>query len=195
MSNAVKTIVAVKNLKGTKFVGVQNYTNSKGETSNQTFLVGINYANLLKNDLKKLQSKEVVSMVANLTKKYDKETVIKAYTELENSLIKRTADEKEKEILRANNDLTIKLSDAQKDAYTQVAKGLKAKDNNLFIYGLLVRKKVLIEGVYPTKKQRVKTIIKDEIKKFAELRELKYRNFKLGSLESLSISGINIEQI
>jgi len=50
----VATLVACKTIKGTSFVGVRNYTNSKDEISNQTFLVGINYANLLDSDLKTL---------------------------------------------------------------------------------------------------------------------------------------------
>lgn len=74
---------------------------------------------------------------------YDKDVVTTAYDELLTSLIKRTASELEKEVLRASNDSTIKRSDAQTDAYETVAKGLKAKDDNLYIYGLCVKKTVI----------------------------------------------------
>ncbi len=186
--NNVATLVACKTINGTSFVGVRGYENSKDEISNQTFLVGINYANLLDADLKTLKAFDIKPLI----KKYDKETVTKAYTELLNSLIKRTATEFEKAILREANDSTIKRSDAQSDAYVNVAKGLKAKDNNLYIYGLCVRKEVLVEGNYPSVNSSLKTIIKNEIKKTAELKETKFKQFKLGNLETLNIQGFEI---
>ncbi len=192
MIKGIKTLVAVKNIKGTSFVGVRNYENSKNEISNQTFLVGINYTNLLNNDLKTLTSLSVKKEVINLYTTNDKTIVKKAYNELVNSLIKRTSSEKEKEELRKNNDLTIKLSDSQKEAYISLSKGLKAKDDSLYIYGLCVKKTILKEGNYPTKKSQTKTIIKNNIKQLAKLKELKYKQFKLGKLEELKIQGITI---
>lgn len=184
----VATIVACKTINGTSFVGVRNYENSKDEVSNQTFLVGINYANLLDADLKTLKAFDIKPLI----KKYNKEVVTKAYTELLNSLIKRTATEFEKAILRAANDTTINRSDAQSDAYENVAKGLKMKDGNLYIYGLCVKKTVLVEGNYPKVNSQLKTIVKNEIKKSAELKEVKFKQFKLGNLEELNIQGFTI---
>ena len=184
----IKTIVACKTIKGTSFVGVRGYQNSKGEVSNQTFVVGINYGKLLENDLKTLQAFDILPLI----KKYDNEVVSKAYSELLVSLTKRTASEFEKTLLRENNDSTINRSDAQSDAYTPLAKGLKSKDENLFIYGLCVAKNVIIKGNYPTVKSQLKTIVKNEIKKNAELREMKFKQFKLGSLETLNIQGLSI---
>ena len=46
----IKALVVAKTIKGTSFVGVRGYENSKGEVSNQTLLVGYNYANMLKKD-------------------------------------------------------------------------------------------------------------------------------------------------
>ena len=186
--NNVATLVACKTINGTSFVGVRHYENSKEEISNQTFLVGINYGKLLENDLKTLKAFDIKPLI----KKHGKEIVTKAYTELLNSLIKRTATEFEKEILRASNDSTIKRSDAQADAYVNLAKGLKSKDNDLYIYGLCVRKEVIVEGNYPTVNSQLKTIVKNEIKKTAELKETKFKQFKLGSLETLHIQGFEI---
>lgn len=184
----VATIVACKTINGTSFVGVRNYTNSQGEVSNQTFVVGINYAKLLENDLEKLKAFDIKPLIA----KYDKEIVSKAYNELLTSLIKRTASELEKEVLRANNDQTIKLSDAQNEAYDHIAKGLRAKDEQLYIYGLCVKKTVLEAVEYPKVNSQLKTIVKNEIKKLAELRETKFKQFKLGKLEELNIQGVTI---
>ena len=186
--NQVATIVACKTISGTSFVGVRGYENSKGEVSNQTFLVGVNYGKLLENDLKTLKAFDIMPLI----KKYDKEVVVKAYTELLSSLVKRTASELEKAVLRATGDSTMNRSDAQSNAFESVAKGLKTKDENLYIYGLVVRKEILIEGNYPTVKSGLKTIVKKEIKKLAELKETKYKQFKLGNLEALQIQGFTI---
>lgn len=186
--NQVATIVACKTIKGTSFVGVRNYTNSKGEVSNQTFLVGINYANLLQADLETLKAFDIQPLIA----KYDKEVVAKAYNELLTSLIKRTATELEKEVLRANGDSTIARSDAQNEAYLHIAKGLKAQDENLYIYGLCVKKTVIEAIEYPKVNSQLKTIVKNEITKLANLKEGKYKQFKLGKLEELNIQGVTI---
>lgn len=184
----VSTIVAVKTINGTSFVGVRNYENSKGELSNQTFLVGINYGKLLESDLKTLKAFDIKPLI----KKYDKAVVVKAYTELLSSLVKRTASEFEKAVLRLSGDSTMNRSDAQSDAFEHIAKGLKTKDNNLYIYGLAVRKQILVKGDYPSVKSQLKTIVKKEIKEAAELKELKYKQFKLGSFEELQIQGVTI---
>lgn len=186
--NNVATLVACKTIKGTSFVGIRNYKNSQGEVSNQTFLVGINYGKLLQNDLDKLKAFDIAPLIA----KYEKETVANAYKELLTSLTIRTASELEKEILRSSGNATINRSDAQSDAYVDVAKGLKMQDNCLYIYGLSVRKTVIEAIEYPTVKSQLKTIIKNEIKKLAKLQETKYKQFKLGSLETLNIQGFEI---
>ena len=192
MSNLsnISTIVKVKTIKGTSFVGVRNYKNSQGEVSNQTFLVGISYANLLKNDLDKLTNFDLKPIFAKYPE--NRLEVTKAYNELLTSLVKRTSTEEEKEQLRKENDLTIRQSDAQTNAYTTVAKGLRAKDGILYVYGLRVKKTVLESVEYAKTNSRLKTIIKNDIKKQAELRGEKFRQFKLGFKETLNIQGAEI---
>lgn len=184
----VSTIVAVKTIKGTSFVGVRNYENSKGEISNQTFLVGVDYGKLLESDLKTLKTFNLKPIL----KKYDKEIVAKAYKELLSSLVKRTASEFEKAVLRASGDSTMKRSDGQSDAFESISNGLKTKDGSLFIYGLSVRKEILVSGDYPTTNKQLKTIVKNEIKRQAKLKEINYKQFKLGNLETLKIQGVTI---
>lgn len=184
----IATIVACKTIKGTSFVGVSNYVNSNGEMSNQTFLVGFDYGKMLQSDLDTLKAFDIQPLI----EKYGKDIVVKAYDELLVSLVKRTATELEKEILRENSDATINRSDAQNDAYVHIAKGLKVQDNNLYIYGRCVRKTVLVKGEYPIVKSQLKTIVKNEIKKLADLKENSYKQFKLGNLEKLKIQGATI---
>lgn len=190
----IKTLVTAKTIKGTTFVGVRGYLNRYNELSNQTFLAGVSYANLLNNDLIKLTSNEVKKQVVSLYATNDKALVKKAYNELVTSLKKRTSSEKEKEQLRANNDKTIKLSDAQINAYTQLAKGVKINDesNDVFVFGLMVRKTKLAEGVYPVKKSQKKTIVKNAINKIADQRQAKYRMFKVGKADEIKLQGVTI---
>lgn len=184
----ILTFVSVKKIKGTSFVGVKNYENKEGEVSNQTFLVGINYENLLKNDLQKLIDFDVSTLETSI----DKETVQTAYNELVDSLKKRLADEATKAELLANNDATIVASEAQKNAYIHLAKGLKMQDDYLYIYGLMIRKQVIKAIEYKKVNSASKTLAKNLIKKAAELRETKFKQFKLGKKEELKLAGITI---
>lgn len=188
VAKAILTFVSVKNIKGTSFVGVKNYTNKEGEVSNQTFIVGINYENLLKNDLEKLRNFDLSILKTDI----DNETVKQAHNELVTSLEKRLADEETKAKLLAENDATIVASEAQKNAYQHLAKGLKMQDNTLYIYGLMVRKQVVKAIEYKKVNSATKTVAKNLIKKAADLRETKYKIFKLGKLEELNIAGITI---
>lgn len=185
---AINTIVAVKNIKGTSFVGVRNYQNKEGEISNQTFVVGINYENLLKNDLEKLKNFDLSKLDTTIAAEIVKE----AHKELIESLVKRLSSDESKEALLAIGDKTIVASEAQKAAYTHIAKGLKVQDNNLYIYGLMVRKTVVVPIEYKKVNSADKTIAKNLIKKAAELQDTKYKQFKLGKLEDLKISGVTI---
>jgi len=188
----LKTIIAAKSIKGTSFVGVRNYTNSSNEVTNQTFVVGINYENLLANDLKKLTSIATMKKVVAMFETNDKALVKKGFGELVASLVKRNASEKEKAQMLVNGDKTMIASQGQQDAYVSVGKGLKAKDGSLYIFGLCVAKTILIEGEYKTTKKQAKTVVKNAIKKSAKLSELKWRQFKLGQTEDLKLQGITI---
>ena len=185
-------IVAVKKIKGTSFVGVRNYENLKGEESNQTFNVGVTYANVLQYDLDALRNFDI----STLADKHSMADLTKGYAELLLSLEKRTADEQTKADLLKANDETMLRSKAQTDAYIHVAKGLKAKLENdvfvLYIYGFMVRKTILKKGEYKQVNSKPLTLAKNAITKAAGLKEAKYRNFKLGKLEDIKISGVTI---
>jgi len=184
----IQTFVSVKNIKGTSFVGVRNYSNKEGEISNQTFIVGINYNNLLKNDLLKLQQFDINTLKTSI----DIETLKTALNELISSLETRLLSEENKAQLLSEGNSTLNRSKGQQDAYIHLAKGLKLQDNNLYIYGLMVRKQIIQPIEYKQVKSNDKTIAKNIIKKGANLQETKYKQFKLGNLETLKISGITI---
>jgi hypothetical protein len=195
MENSVKNSVVVavaKTIKSTSFVGIRNYENKQGEVSNQTIVAGITYENCLLNDFKVLQEKQN-EVFETLQKDYSNELILKAYENLYNSLEKRLSSEEVKEALRQQNDKTIALSDAQIDAYTHLAKGVKLNKETLqiHIFGLVVRKQVVKPIEYKQTNSRELTIVQNKIKKLCEFKQDKYRNFIFDKAE-LKMQGITL---
>jgi hypothetical protein len=206
MENSVKNSVVVavaKTIKSTSFVGIRNYENKQGEVSNQTIVAGITYENCLLNDFKVLQEKQNEVFETLLAKKVLKknnkvieltnELILEAYKNIYTSLEKRLSSEEVKEALRQQNDKTIALSDAQIDAYTHLAKGVKLNKETLkiHIFGLVVRKQVVKPIEYKETNSRVVTIVQNEIKKLCEFKQDKYRNFIFDKAE-LKMQGITL---
>jgi hypothetical protein len=186
----IKALVTAKTIKGTSFVGVRGYENSKGEISNQTLLVGFNYANMLKKDFEKLVMLDIKTVI----EKYGKEVTMAAYKELLTSLAKLTATEQEKEELTKKGDSTMNRSNGQTDAFITLAKGIKQhkETGKIYVTGLGVAKTVLAEGVYPTVNSRPKTLAKKEIKKLANLSNDKIRRFTFSDVSVLKLQGVTV---
>jgi hypothetical protein len=174
----VKLVVTAKTIKGTSFVGLRDYSNAQGEVSNYTINAGISYFNVLTSDYQKLIDIQN-DIVLTLKKQYPIAVVEKAYYEVLTSLEKRLSDEETKEQLRAEGDKTIAQSDAQINAYINLAKGVKLhKDTmQLHVFGLVVRKTILQPTEYKKTKSRELTIVKNKIKKLCEFKQDKYRTF------------------
>ena len=186
----IKAIVTAKTIKGTSFVGIRGYENSKGEVSNQTLLVGYNYVTMLKNDFETLKKVDIITVIA----KYGKEVATTAYSELLTSLAKLTATEQEKEQLKKQNDSTINRSNGQTDAFTTLAKGIKQHNETgkIYVTGLCVAKTVIVEGTYKVVNSRAKTLAKKDIKKLANLKNDKIRRFTFNSINELKLQGVTI---
>jgi hypothetical protein len=189
--NSVLLAVA-KTIKGTTFVGVRNYENKQGEISNQTIVAGITYENCLLNDFKVLQEKQN-EIFETLQKNYPIELIETAFKNVYNSLEKRLSSEEVKEALRLENDKTIALSDAQKNAYLHLAKGVKLNKETLqiHIFGLVVKKTILQSIEYKETKSRELTIVQNKIKKLCQFKQDKYRSFIFDKAE-LKLQGIEI---
>jgi hypothetical protein len=188
----LKTLVSVKSLKGTSYVGIRGYENSKGEISDFTLLANISYYNMLVNDLKKLVELDLTNLFA----KYENlELVQKPYNELLESYTKRLSDEQTKETLLALGDSTIKRSVAQSEVYVNLGNGIRIhkETNELHVYGLIARKKVIKAIEYKEVKSRLNTIIKNEIVKLANLRSDKFRNFIVGNIDEIKVNGLTIK--
>jgi len=185
-------LAVAKTIKGTSFVGIKNYENAKGEISNQTILAGISYEKALEKDFISLQENKDL-IFETLTKVYSFELVTTAFENVYTSLEKRLSSEEVKEKLRAENDQTIKKSDAQIDAYIHLAKGVKMhkETNEINIFGLVLKKTVLKAIEYKQTKSRDLTIVQNKIKKLCDFRQDKYRSFSFNKTE-LKLQGITI---
>ena len=189
--NTIKTIVSIKNIKGASYIGIRGYENKQGEISDYTLLANVSYENMLVNDLRKLVDLDLTNLFA----KYDLELVQKPYGELLESYTKRLSDETTKANLLAQGDETIVRSQAQIDAYINLGNGLRInkETNELHVYGLIARKKVIKSIEYKEVKSRLNTIIKNEISKLANLRSDKFRNFIVGNIDEIKINGMIIK--
>ena len=187
--NAVLLAVA-KTIKGTSFVGIRNYENKQGEVSNQTIIAGITWENCLVNDFQALETNKY-KIFKDLTDKYSADVILKAYEELYKSLETRLASDEVKEELRKQNNPTLIHSDAQKDAYTFLAKGVKENNESgqIHIFGLVVKKTILQPIEYKKVNSRELTLCKNEIQKICEFKQTKYRNFVFDKAE-LKMQGV-----
>lgn len=185
-------VLVAKTIKGTSYVGIRNYENKQGEVSNQTIIAGITYENCLLNDFKVLQENQN-KIFEVLGKDHENELIEKAYKNLYDSLEKRLSSEEIKEALRQQNDKTIMLSDAQKDAYVHITKGIKVnkETNQIHVFGLVQRKTVLKAIEYKQTKSRELTIVQNKIKKLCEFKQDKYRNFIFDKAE-VKLQGVTI---
>jgi hypothetical protein len=189
--NTIKTIVSIKNIKGASYIGIRGYENKQGEISDYTLLANVSYENMLINDLRKLVELDLTNLFA----KYELELVQKPYNELLDSYTKRLSDEQTKANLLVQGDETIVRSQAQIDAYINLGNGIRVnkETNELHVYGLIARKKVIKSIEYKEVKSRLNTIIKNEISKLANLRSDKFRNFIVGNIDEIKVNGMIIK--
>lgn len=187
---AIKALVVAKTIKGTSFIGVRGYTNKQGEVSNQTLLVGYNYLNMLNKDKEKLVNFDLAPII----EKYGQKVAQTALQELLVSLAKRTATEEEKEQLRKENDKTIGASDAQINAYTNLAKGIRLHNDSgqVHVTGVMVNKQVLSKGEYKSVNSRPKTLAKKEINKLANVQHSYVKTFVFNSIEDVKLQGVEV---
>ena len=84
-------------------------------------------------------------------------------------------------------------SEGQKNAYTQIVKGVKVHNETgvLYIYGSKESKKVITEGNYPTRNSKAITIAKNELRKL--LSTGKFTQFALEIGNEVRANGETLE--
>ena len=171
-------VIAIgKTFKGSTFVGT-TYRNAQGELSRQLVVSGITYENLLQHDFDSLQANQNV-VFSTLEKNYSFELITLAYNNLFTSLEKRLSSDETKAKLLAEKDTTIVRSQAMKDAYTHLAKGIKQHNETreIHVFGLVVKKTILEAVEYKETKSKELTIVQNKIKKLCDFKQTKYKTF------------------
>lgn len=174
-------------LKSASFIGVNNYENSYGEIANINLLTSVDLKKAKEKDLETLKSLnnedlEDISKSENLPM----ETLKKALDELIASAEKNLSENFED---RTNQ------SKGQADAYIKLNSSVKMHKETMdvFIGGFINSKQVIQEGEYPKKNKREKTKCKDAIKKHCDLRMSKYRQYKVGKMDQISVTGSTLQ--
>ena len=175
------------NLKGASFIQVKNYRNKYDEVANINLLTNIDTTNAKKTDLQTLKSlnEEDLEDIAN-SENLSVDTLNVALSELIKSAEKNLSENKED---RTNQ------SKAQADAYVHLTPAIKMHKEtmNVFVSGMVNHKEVVQKGEYPTRNKREKTKCKDAIKKHCNLRMEKYRQYNVGSIDQISITGSTLQ--
>jgi hypothetical protein len=167
------------NFKGVSFVSLKGYSSDKSENSEVADIlinVGASYENMKKSDLETLQS-AIASELAN-----DNFGV---------ELIQQAIDEKIKSIVSPNEN----RSKGQTDAHIVLNNGIKycKETESLLISGTIVRKTIIVEGVYKEVKSKPLTLAKKHLDKVLDLKLAKIRYYKISNLTTAKINGEVIE--
>ena len=175
------------NLKGAKFIGIEKYSNKYGEVSNISLLTNVSIKNAKEKDLQSLKSLTDKDLHTIAEKNnLPLETIKVALGEMIESAEKN---------LSADMNEHTNQSKAQSDAYIHLDNSIRLhkESMNVFVSGFFNNKTVLVEGEYPKRNKRVKTLCKEAITKYCDLRMSKYRQYNIGSMDKLNITGTTLQ--
>ncbi|GAG86916.1 unnamed protein product, partial [marine sediment metagenome] len=172
-----------------KFIGVENYSNQYGEVANISLLTNVDTNNAKQKDLDTLKSvndNDLNDIAKSYTLPFSTLTI--ALAEMIASGEKNLSEDKSK---RTNQ------SNAQADAYIHLTPAVRMHKETMdvFVAGFLNNKTVLVEGDYPVKNKREKTLCKDAIAKHCDLRMKKYRQYKVGQMDAINVTGSTLQML
>jgi len=174
-------------LKSASFIGIENYTNKEGEIANISLLTNVNVTTAKEKDLATLKSL-TENDVKSIARSYSLpiETINVALNELIASAEKNLSADKSE---RTNQ------SNAQADTYIHLTPAVRMHKETMdvFVSGFLNNKTVTFKVIYPTVNKREKTLCKDAIKKHCDLRMNKYRQYKVGQMSKINITGSTLQ--
>jgi hypothetical protein len=168
--------------KGVSFVGIKSYcsdTSSNSEVADLLINVGASYENMKSADLETLRGANPKDLV---TENFGL------------ALIEQAIAEKIQSIVSPNEN----RSNGQKDAYTFLnPKGtlkLCKETKSVLIMGTVVKKNVIVEGVYKTVNSKPLTLAKKHIDKILNLKIAKIRHYKISNIiQNVRVNGDTIE--
>lgn len=184
-----KIIEKFSMLNGTRFVGIKEYKNSQGEVSNVVVNADFSYGNAVEKDLKTLRS-ATPQDIENIAfgSKFSKELVSQAISKMIDSFVNNQ-----------NPETQSNQSIAQQDTYSKVTNSIKMHNETeqLYIYALLVNKKVVVPIEYKEKNSRDLTLAQNAVKKYFDLSTAKYRSYVIdeSKLASITITGDTLSVI
>lgn len=174
-------------LKGASFIGIKGYENKYGEVSNLSVVANFDVRKAKERDLATLKALNNGDLqdIADAND-LPMETLKVALSELIASGEKNLSE---------NMDERTNQSKAQAEAYIRLSPSVKLHKEtlNVFVEGMINSKTVLVEGEYPVRNKRVKTLCKEAIGKHCDLRMLKYRIYNVGSMDDLNITGSTLQ--
>lgn len=171
MDAVLETLQNIKHQNGSpRFISVRGYENKYGEIAHQTILTGNSYNNVQKRDIEKLEN------LHYLDSEYEAERV---------KLLEKAKRNYE------GGEKRTQASQSQIDAYHTPFPGVKIhkESGKIYIQGYGIKKQVVQKGEYPERKKQRKTIIKDQIKKDADLLSEKYKQFEVGNINEVKMKG------
>ena len=173
----LQLIVAAQQIEGESYIKIQNYENSSGEIATHTILVNYDAQEIKKSDIAKLNAFSPT-----------------AYSEVSQIPVNVLTQAK-KELLESLSKPHTKRSNAQNEAYSYIAPGLKVhkESSQLYVSGLLVEKQIHEKSnkIHETKNSEL-VIAKNKIKKVAKLQGITFRNYCLGSKETVTLKNITL---
>jgi len=179
-----------QSLKGSSFIAINGYeSTSTGEIANHLINVNISVENAKKNDLLLLETcNENDLLNISETSKIALDICKTALSEMQTSLIKNISADKSEHTAQ---------SQAQTDAYIHLTPAIKLHKETMqvHIFGQAMKKTVLVKGVHKTVNSAPKTLAKNAIKKYLDLRTDKFRNFLVGNLDEIKINGETIQRV
>ena len=178
-------------LKSASFIGIENYTNKYDEIANISLLTNVDYLEAKKKDLATLKSLTDADL-----KDVQKSSKIELPFNVLQTALAEMIESKEKNLSENPADRT-NQSKGQADAYVHLTPSVRLHKEtmNVFVSGLLNHKNVLQEGTYPERNKKVKTLCKEAIAKHCDLRMEKFRQYNIGSMDKINITGSTLQFI
>lgn len=158
----------LESITGVSFVNV-TYTNEQGEVQNTTFNVGVSYDKAKQKDIEYLKNLDVKTIKSS-----------QGIAQLE---------EARKALLGSLISPSKSRSQGQKNAYTHLTNGLKIHNETqeLYVYGMKVKKTVISKGEYKADTRRPLTVAKDDIRK--TMKSTQYRQYNLSNMQDVKLKG------
>lgn len=177
--NALDTIS--DSLTGVQFVSLPTYSSEASENTEEAryvINVGVDYGKAKEQDIETLKTLEFT-----LDEAQDKGFELELLNEAQEALLAAALKPK-KDNPRAQAH----------DVYTHISNGLKYHEGNneLYVFGQKISKKVLVEGEKKEDTRRPLTKAKDYIRN-NYLKTSKYRQFKFKNVESLKVNGETLQ--